>query len=530
MKNINLKRLLLPILGAAAFCGYTTAEKLVILHTNDTHSSIDPFPDGTSGIIQRKAVLDSVRNAEKYVITVDAGDAVQGSPYFKYFGGEVEYPLMNMSGYDIRILGNHEFDNGMESLAQYYKQVEGTPLSANYDFTGTDLEGVFQPYTIKEIDGRKIGFIGINIDPTSIIAEKNIDVNFKDVIPVANEYASKLKNEEGCDLVVVVSHIGYDKINEKTCDIELAESSKDIDLIIGGHTHTLIDPDHPEINASLIKNSEGKPVRIVQTGRYGRYIGKLAIDLDKLPVNSGEEIEYSLIPVNNRFTPSQLDQRMVKFLEPYRNAVDSVNNVVVAYCAEDMKKMHTGGLVNLTADIAFSHGKELIDSLRMRGIEIPDLDLAIMNVGGVRQDWTKGRLTEGQVLSTYPFSNLFVLIKVKGKDIIEAMRVSAAKGGEAISQNMRVVTDLQGNLKRVIIDGKEMDPEKEYLVATIDYVADGNDDLVSLANHEKVYVSDEEVSVPILRWIKKQNSLGLMIDPDPRERFVIDVEERESLK
>ncbi len=125
------------MLGLAALCFSASAEKLVILHSNDTHSAIEPNADGTGGILQRKAVMDSVRKAEKHVITVDAGDVVQGSLYFKYFRGDVEYPLLNMVGYDIRILGNHEFDNGMEDLAERYKTVKGARLSANYDFSGT---------------------------------------------------------------------------------------------------------------------------------------------------------------------------------------------------------------------------------------------------------------------------------------------------------------------------------------------------------------------------------------------------------
>lgn len=516
---------LLALMTTVTFPFIGLADNLVILHTNDTHSSIEPFADGTSGIIQRKAILDSVRNVEKNVITVDAGDAVQGSLFFKYFGGDVEYPLMNMSGYDIRVLGNHEFDNGMASLGKYYKEIKGVPLSANYDFTGTGLEGIFKPYYIKIIEGKKIGFIGINLDPESIISQKNIKVNFKEVIPTANEIASYLKNEEKCDMVVVVSHIGYQPINEKTSDIDLAEASTDIDLIIGGHTHTLIDPKRPDVNPSLIKNKNGKPVRIVQTGKNGLYIGKLTINLDELPLNSGEQIEYELIPVTDRFDESQLDKDMIAFLKPFQQSVDSVNNVVVAYSAQNFEKSRTGGLPNLTADIAFEYGNEVVETLRNSGSKIGDVDLAIMNVGGIRHDMPKGKITEGQVLSTYPFSNRFVLVSIKGADIIEALRVSAHKGGEAVSHNVRVVTDSLGELKRVIVEGNEMDPEKEYVVATIDYIAEGNDDLRSLANHKKLYVSDEEVSIPILNWMKKQTQLGLKINPDCSSRFVVDVNE-----
>ena len=472
MKFSNYKKVLLPLLGAAAFCGVVSAEKLVILHTNDTHSTIDPLPNGEAGVLSRKAVIDSVRNAEKNVILVDAGDIVQGTTYFKYFHGDVEYPLMDMMGYDIRVLGNHEFDNGMESLASYYKKTKGIPLSANYDFTGTELEGVFQPYYIKEVDGKKIGFIGINIDPASIISQKNFKGKFLDVIPVANATAAKLKNEEGCDLVVAVTHIGYNSYNGKASDIELAESSEDIDLIIGGHTHTLIDPSEPELNPSLIKNKNGKPVRIVQAGKQGINIGKLTIDLDNLPVNSCEDIGYELISVTDRFPEESLDREIIDFLKPYQEAVENIDNMVIAYSEYELDKTRTGGLANLTADIGFQYGKHIVDSLRSAGNDVPDVDLSIMNVGGIRHHMPIGKITKGQILSTYPFSNKFVLVKIKGKDIIEALRVSAAKGGEAVSANIRVVTDPLGNLKRVVIDGEEMDPEKEYLLAKIDYVAE----------------------------------------------------------
>lgn len=515
------------MLGAVSYFGGLSAEKLVILHTNDTHSTIDPLSDGTGGVLQRKAIIDSVRNADKNVLLVDAGDIVQGTLYFKYFNGDVEYPLMDMMGYDIRVLGNHEFDNGMESLADYYKQAKGIPLSSNYDFSGTELEGIFMPFVVKEFAGKKIGFIGVNVDPASIIAQKNFGGRFLDVIPTVNFIAAKLKNEEECDLVVAISHIGYNKINEKTCDIELAEGSKDIDLIIGGHTHTLIDPAQPEINPSIFYNLEGKPVRITQTGKEGRFLGKVTVDLEKLPLNNGETVEYELIPVTNRFDSTELDAGIIEFLKPYKAAVDSVNNLVIAFSEYNLEKSKTGGLANLTADMGYQLGKEVADSLRENGINIPNVDLAIMNVGGIRHPMNEGAITEGQILSTYPFSNRLVLVGIKGEDIIEALRISAAKGGEAVSGNVRVVTDANRNLKRVIIDGREMDPEKEYIVSTIDYVAEGNDDLVSLARHRKIWEGDEEISKPILKWIKRQQAMGLKITPDLASRFVVDVNEVE---
>lgn len=522
MKISSLIKAAVQTLGLAALCFSlpVNAEKLVILHTNDTHSAIEPNPDGTGGALQRKAVIDSVRNAEKNVITVDAGDMVQGSLYFKYFRGDVEYPLMNMTGYDIRVLGNHEFDNGMKDLAEKYKTVKAARLSANYDFKGTDLEGVFDPYVIKKAGGKKIGFIGLNIDPESLISKKNIDVNFKDIISTANEFAAYLKNKKKCDLVVAVTHIGYTKENDKTTDVELAKASRDIDIIIGGHSHTLIDPAHPEKYPSLIDNAEGKPVRVVQTGKYGKYIGKLTIDLDKLRDADGSDFGYDLIAVTDRFPADKLDRNMMEFIRPYKEQVDSVNGRVIGTSLYDMKNgQRTGGLANLTADFGFWYGNHKADSLRTAGVDIDRVDLSIMNVGGIRQNMPAGDITEGQILSTYPFSNHFTIISIKGADIIEALRVGAKKGGEAVSANIRVVTDEDRNLVRVVIDGKEMDPSATYTVGTIDYVAEGNDDLRTLANHSKIWTDEVEVAAPILRWFEHQRELGLPIAPDQTGRF-----------
>ena len=531
IKEAFYNKAAVSLLGLAALCFSTqaSADKLVILHTNDTHSSIMPDKEGRGGVLQRKAVIDSVRKAEKNVLLIDAGDMVQGSLYFKYFRGDVEYPLFNMTGYDIRILGNHEFDNGMEDLAEKYKDVKAARLSANYDFSGTALDGIFQPYVIKKVGGKKIGFFGLNVDPESLISAKNIDVNFKEIIPVANEVARHLKHDKKCDLVVAVTHIGYEKENDKTIDPEMIAASSDIDLVIGGHSHTLIDPQHPEIYPSLIPNAEGRNVRVGQTGKYGRYIGKMTVDLDRLGKGkavAGEDIAYELIPVTDRFPAEQLDMKMIAHIEPYRLAVDSAENRVIGISRYNLDSSgRTGGFANLTADITHEYLSHKADSLRAGGMDIGHVDMSLMNVGGIRQDMPVGNITEGQILSTYPFSNHFVLIELKGADIIETLRVAARKGGEGISGNVRVVTDKDRNLQRVIIDGEEMDPDKLYLFGTINYAAEGNDDMRTLANHRLVWTDEVEVAAPLLRWFEHQRELGLPVAPDLNPRFVVDINE-----
>lgn len=498
-----------------------SAEDLVILHTNDTHSLIDPDKDGRGGVLQRKAIIDSVRRAEKNVILVDAGDMVQGTLYFKYFRGDVEYPLMNMMGYDVRILGNHEFDNGLKELAEHYKDVKAARISANYDFTDTPLKGMFDPYVIKKVGGKKVGFIGINVDPTSLISQENYEgLRFKDIISTANKTAAYLKSDKKCDLVVVVSHIGVVKENDKTTDYDLARASKDIDIIIGGHSHTVIEPGNKGKFPSIVENAEGRPVLIAQTGKYGKKLGYIKIDLDALKKITPEQFDYELIDVTDRFPASKLDRKMSDFIAPYRQKVDSVNNRVIGKSLYDLSSDdRNGGYANWAADFGRWFAQLKLDSINGEGGMPRTVDFAVMNVGGIRQNMPKGDITEGQMLSTFPFSNHIVIEQVKGADVIDALKVAARKGGEAISGNMRVVVDSANNLKRVIIDGREMDSDKVYTMATIDYVAAGNDDLEGFGRGKVIWRDDVEMSAPVLRYIEYLTGLGLPVAPDLTGRF-----------
>lgn len=498
------------------------AEKLVILHTNDTHSTIEADKSGYGDVLQRKALIDSIRQAEPNVILVDAGDVVQGSLFFKFFRGEVEYPLMDKMGYDIRILGNHEFDNGIDDIAKYYKDIKGTPLSANYDFTGTVLDGVFSPYTVREIGGKKIGFFGINVDPTSLIDTKNTGgLVWKEIIPVANQTAEYLKKKLKCDLVVAVTHIGVVKDGNKTTDYELAAASKDIDIIIGGHSHTVITPGEEGDTPSIVMNSKGKPVLVAQTGKYGRNLGYIAIDLDKLKKSNARDFYYRLIPVTNRFGEDKLDRDIITFLQPYRAAVDSVNNRVIAQSAGFFSNSdRKGALANFTADMAYDYARHKADSLRGVNPDFPQVDFAIMNVGGIRQVMDKGDITEGQILSTYPFSNHLAIATLKGSDLIEAMKISALKGGEAVSNQILVIGGGEEESPLVLLNGYPVDPEKKYTYATIDYLLGGNDHLTSLANSTTLWRDEVEVGAPILRYIEHLGQLGIPVNPDTRPRFI----------
>lgn len=520
---MKLKAVILTaIIAAAAF--QVAARDLVILNTNDTHSLIDPDAAGRGGVLQRKAVIDSVRKANKNVILVDAGDKVQGSLYFKFFKGDVEYPLQNMLGVDISVLGNHEFDNGLEALAKHESTMKADRLSANYHFEGTPAEGLYKPYVIKKIDGKKIGFFGINIDPASIIAKDNYKgMRYSDAVTTADSIARILKHVKKCDLVVAVTHIGYEKSNAKATDVELARSSRDIDIVIGGHSHTLIDPANPQKTPYLIPNADGRPVLVAQSGKSGKYIGEIRINLDDLDEETPEDFEYSLIPVTDRFPKEKLDPAMRKFLAPYAEALDSINRKVVGYSSMDfINSSRTGAFPNWTADFGSWYGNLVLDSLRRDNPDIPRLDFAIMNVGGIRNPIPKGDVTMGEVYNTFPFSNKFVIMEISGKDILDVLKVAASKGGEAVSREVRVVSDADRSMRHALVDMKEIDPDKTYVVGTIDYVAWGNDDMTSMANGKWIFSDKEELCVPVMRYVRELAGYGLPLSADPSPRFVYD--------
>lgn len=494
------------------------AEDLVILTTNDTHSNIDPDANGVGGVLPRMAIIDSVRKAEKNVLLVDAGDMVQGTLYFKYFKGDVEYPIFNMMKYDVRILGNHEFDNGLDQLAKYWKTVKGNRLSANYDFSATPAKGIFKPYVIKKIGGKKVGIMGINVNPESLISKENYTgMKYQDAIATANATAAELRRKD-CDLVVAVTHIGYEESEGKASDIKLARESRDIDIIIGGHSHTFVDPATPDKTPYWIENAAGKPVLVTQTGKYGKNVGYIKIDLDNL---AGKQYDYEYIPVTDRFSPSAYNKEIRAFLAPYKAKVDSVNARVIGYSAVDMEnKREACPYANWSGDFGSWFGRHVIDSLRAEGRDLPDLDMAIMNVGGIRQPMKRGPVTEGQILSTFPFSNRMRIIRIKGADLLATMNIVAPKGGEAISGEAFVVMNDDKKVEHFLIGGSEVDPEREYVVATIDYIAEGNDDMTPMAHHTELWRDDREVCLRILDYIGWLTRTGLEINPDPRLRFV----------
>lgn len=265
-------------LSLSSFSSIENTKKLTILHTNDVHSHIDPFPEddprnpNQGGAARRAVIIENIRKEEPNVLLLDAGDIFQGTPYFNYYGGELEFKLMSMMQYDLATLGNHDFDNGIDGFYAQLPHAKFDFVSANYDFKNTILDQIVKPYKTFKKAGVKIGVFGLGVELDGLVDKKLYkETVYNDPLEVTKDIVRQLKEDEKCDLIICLSHLGFKYRNEpdKICDVLLAQQTKDIDLIIGGHTHTFLDK--PVIE----KNSIGKEVIINQVGCYGINLGRI---------------------------------------------------------------------------------------------------------------------------------------------------------------------------------------------------------------------------------------------------------------
>ncbi len=268
------------IILTVASAGAQAQKKLTILHVNDTHSHLEPersSPEaGKGGAIERAAYVDSVRKADgkRNVLVLHAGDFSQGTSYFSILGGDIEIDIINAMGYDCITLGNHEFDNGVEELARRLKSVHCPIVVANYDFSGLELGKYISPYAIVRKAGLKIGIIGLLPDISTLVSREVVDrIPSFDNAEVVNRWASFLKEDKKCDLVIALTHIGL--VGEGNTDQELVRSTRNIDIVVGGHSHTFID--RPQVE----KNLDGREVPIVQDGCWGLLYGNMKVTVDK---------------------------------------------------------------------------------------------------------------------------------------------------------------------------------------------------------------------------------------------------------
>ena len=269
---------ILVLLFALAACA-PSDPTIVILHTNDTHSQIEPIASGKrdgdhAGYARRMGLIQQQRQQYPDLILLDAGDFSQGTPYFNFYHGRIEVDAFNRMGYDVVTLGNHEFDYGVDTLAQVLQGANFAVVSCNYDVQGSPLQDIVRPYHILTRAGVRIGILGVGVCPDGLIAAKNFQpLRYLDPIPAAQQVATLLREEHHCDLVVCLSHLGTHSLSsEHISDEVLARSTRDIDVIIGAHTHKIV-------TNHYVQNLDGDSVLLAQMGKCGARIGKITLKM-----------------------------------------------------------------------------------------------------------------------------------------------------------------------------------------------------------------------------------------------------------
>lgn len=277
--------------GLLSFSENTQRKHITILHTNDVHSHIDPFEKdhpqfaGQGGISRRYELIKKIRQENPNTLLLDAGDIFQGTPYFNFYAGELEFKVMSKLGYDAATLGNHEFDNGIDGFAAQLPNADFKFLNANYDFSNTILDGLIQPYKVFVKDGIRIGVFGLGIELAGLVGKKLYkETVYLDPIEIATDTTKVLREEEQCDLVICLSHLGYQYRGEKISDVKLAAQTRGIDLIIGGHTHTFLS--EPQVFSNL----DQKDVIVNQVGWAGVNVGRIDFHFDLSTKTSGNGV------------------------------------------------------------------------------------------------------------------------------------------------------------------------------------------------------------------------------------------------
>ncbi len=273
--------------------------KITILYTNDVHSRIEAFPTndpkypGLGGFAERAKLINQIRSEEKNVLLLDAGDVFQGTPYFNFYSGELEFKLMSKMGYDCMTLGNHDFDLGINNIVQQMQHASFNIINCNYNFENTDLKNKIKPYRVIIKDGIRIGILGVGIELAGLVP-KNLyqETMHENPYTKANEFAKILKKDEKCDYIICLSHLGYISENKKPNDQLLAKETENIDLIIGGHTHTFLD------QPVLFKNKKNKNVLVTQVGWAGIWLGRVDVLFDKNNFGITTQASKNIVKLN----------------------------------------------------------------------------------------------------------------------------------------------------------------------------------------------------------------------------------------
>ncbi len=466
-----------PLSQAAATPTPPPPYKLTILHTNDIHASYDPNAAGDGGAARAATVIQTVRTEAPNNLLLNAGDNFTGSLYYVQHRGQDAVTIMNTLRYDAMTLGNHEFDDGAANLSAFIKQVRFPVVSANMEFEKTSLlASKVLPYTILQKGGQKIGVIGLITPEVTILAKLGEKINVQsDLAAVAQKYIDELTGK-GVNKIILLTHIGY-----KT-DQELAQKLKGVDIVVGGHSHTFLNNRFANATApypAALKNADGEPVLVVQSGEKFEFIGRLDVEFNEKGVLTkwgGDTIHLSHYVTPDR----RVTQLLASLFAPIKKLkLQKVGETAVLLQGD--RKVCRFEECNL--------GNLITDAMRKE----TGAQIAIENGGGIRASIDVGPITMGEVLEVLPFNNLVSTLELTGADVLVALengvsRVDAEEGTGRFPQvsGIKFTFDASKPVGSRIVSAevfdeasnsyKPLDPQATYKIATNDYMRTGGDD------------------------------------------------------
>lgn len=453
---------------------------LHIIHSNDTHSQIDPTTknDRTyGGVVERASMLEYWRQQDADLLYLDGGDMVQGTPYFNIYGGAIEIECMNMQKLEATTFGNHEFDNGIEGLVKMYSQANFPILSCNYDVSETPLSQYVRRSMIIEKKGVKIGLTGITVSPAGLIFAKNVaGIKYLNPIEETNKVVEEL-HQQGCDLVVLISHMGLTPEKNPECDTLIASHTRGIDIIISAHSHTNIE------NGLYVNNLDGKPVLITQTGGKANPMGFLELTMQPCKGENGQRYQLLVDSTKcSKLHPEDYDlsgygEEMRQYIQPWHDSLDADMSALLGHCDIDMNRRHPQCLLgNFAADALLEIGEKLYNH---------KMDIAFTNLGGLRSDLMAGDVTLGDLFRIFPFENTVCVVEIKGSDLTSLVHSISGRGLDPVSKGCEVeLVTINDRTQEAYfrLNGKNIDPDRTYYLATIDYLAEGNSGYTALLN------------------------------------------------
>ena len=506
---LNLLLMFCITIGLSTSCQPSNdAPVITIIHTNDTHSQIEPGKTRQGaiqgGVVERAAMLEYFRQQDPDLLYLDAGDMLQGSPFFNIFNGELEILCMNQQKLVAGTLGNHEFDNGVDFLNELLSKAEFPMLSCNYHCEGTALEGRILPHLIMERHGVKIGITGVTVSPEGLIATRNwAGITFEDPRTAVNREADFLRGE-GCDLVIVLSHLGYlpkpEPDEEDVLDNDLVPAIHGVDLIIGSHTHYNIE------QGVYINDAEDQPVLVTQTGGKMLPMGYLMITMQK--GSRYPKCRYSVATIEcKKLHPEDYDlssygKSMREAIAPYQEALVNQMNVRLATAPEPLTKdKPQSTLGNFVADSYMRIGQQKTGK---------KVEFAITNLGGLRSEIDAGDVTVGTLFNLFPFENKIVVLGLKGSDLKKLIESNAGRKLDATAGAV-ITLEMDGDrciASNILIGGKPINPNKIYYVSTLDFLAEGNSGMSALTRAVETYDPNISARDAMIEYVKQLDAAG----------------------